>query len=111
MTDNDSSLSGTEEISFGIIASAGQARSYALEALQKARKGAFDEAHELLAQSKEAALQAHHVQMNLLSQEANGDHVAVDVMLVHAQDHLMCALLAQELAGELVNLYETKQDR
>lgn len=98
-------------ISFGIIAAAGQARSLAFEALKAAREQDFEKADDLLNQSKDAALEAHHQQTKLLSKEAAGDHTPVDVMLVHAQDHLMTAMLAQELIGELVNLYKTKQDK
>lgn len=95
----------TEMISFGIIASAGQARSLAFEALKKAKEHDFEAAKALLEQSKEAALEAHHVQTQLLSKEASGDHTVVDVMLVHAQDHLMTSMLAQELVEEMVNVY------
>ena len=38
--------------------------------------------------------------------EAAGEHLSVDVLLVHAQDHLMCSMLAQELVQELICLYE-----
>lgn len=95
----------TEMISFGIIASAGQARSLAFEALKKAKEHDFEAAKALLEQSKEAALEAHHAQTQLLSKEASGDHTVVDVMLVHAQDHLMTSMLAQELVEEIVNVY------
>lgn len=100
-----------EMISFGIIASAGQARSFAFEALKAARSGEYETAERLLDESREAALEAHRQQTKLLSKEASGEHTPVDVMLVHAQDHLMTAMLAQELIGELVNLYRVKQDR
>ncbi|OUP09528.1 PTS lactose/cellobiose transporter subunit IIA [Collinsella sp. An2] len=100
-----------EMISFGIIASAGQARSLAFESLKAARAGDFETAERLLSESRSAALEAHHQQTNLLSKEAAGEHTPVDVMLVHAQDHLMTAMLAQELIGELVNLYKVKADR
>lgn len=96
---------GTEMISFGIIASAGQARSLAFEALKCAKEGDFEAAESMLEQSRDAALEAHHVQTQLLSKEASGDHTVVDVMLVHAQDHLMTSMLAQELIEELVGVY------
>ncbi|MBM6908856.1 PTS lactose/cellobiose transporter subunit IIA, partial [Collinsella intestinalis] len=35
-----------------------------------------------------------------------GDHVPVDVLLVHSQDHLMTSMLCQDLAEEMINLYE-----
>lgn len=107
----DFSVMDNEMISFGIIAAAGQARSLAFEALKCARSGEFDRAHELIGRSKEAALEAHHQQTALLAKEANGDHTPVDVMLVHAQDHLMTSMLAQELIEELILLHETKADR
>ena len=100
-----------EMISFGIIASAGQARSLAFEALKAARTNDFETAGKLLAESRDASLEAHHQQTKLLSKEAAGEHTPVDVMLVHAQDHLMTAMLAQELIGELVNLYKVKEDK
>lgn len=98
-------------ISFGIVASAGQARSLAFEALKAARKHEFERADDLIRQSEEAALGAHHEQTQLLSREAAGDHTPVDVLLVHAQDHLMTAMLAQELIKELVYLHKEKADR
>ena len=93
-----------EMISFGIVASAGQARSMAFEALAEAKKGNFDKADELLKQAEEAGLEAHHAQTQLLAKEASGDHTPVDVLLVHAQDHLMTSMLAQELIREIIEL-------
>lgn len=93
-------------ISFGIIASAGTARSCAFEALAAAQKGDFDRADAMLADASKAALSAHHVQTGLLSKEASGEHTPVDVMLVHAQDHLMTAMLAQDLIKGMVELHK-----
>lgn len=100
-----------ETLCFGLIAAAGAARSQAFKALKAARSGDFDRADELLKEAKQSALEAHHVQTSLLSKEAAGDHTEVNVMLVHAQDHLMCSILAQELIEELVYLHRVKADR
>ena len=102
---------GTVMVSFGIIAAAGSARSLAFEALRSAKGQDFDKAAELLRQSKQAALEAHHMQTELLSKEAAGEHTPVDVMLIHAQDHLMTSMLAQELIEELIVLHKEKADR
>ena len=107
----EDALTGSEAISFGLIAAAGQARSLAFEALKAAREHDFARADELLEQSRAAGLEAHEQQTKLLVKEANGDHTPVDVMLVHAQDHLMTAMLAQELIEELVYLHKEKADR
>lgn len=99
---------GPEMISFGIIAHAGDARSYAFGALAAAKAGNFEEAAELLKQSDAAAVEAHHMQTDLLINEANGNKTQVDVLLVHAQDHLMTSMLAVELVKELIELYKNK---
>ncbi len=95
-----------EMISFGIVASAGQARSLAMEAIKSARTGDFEDARSKLKESEQAGLGAHNEQTKLLAREAGGDHVPVDILLVHSQDHLMTSMLAQDLAAELVTLFE-----
>jgi len=99
---------GPEMVSFGIIAHAGDARSYAFGALAAAKAGNFEEAAELLKLSDAAAVEAHHMQTDLLIGEANGNKTPVDVLLVHAQDHLMTSMLAVELVKELIELYKNK---
>ena len=99
---------GPEMISFGIIAHAGDARSYAFGALEAAKAGNFEEAEALLKQSNDAAVEAHHMQTELLVNEANGNKTPVDVLLVHAQDHLMTSMLAVEVIKELIEIYKNK---
>ena len=99
---------GAEMVSFGIIAHAGDARSYAFGALEAAKAGNFEEAEALLKQSNDAAVEAHHMQTELLVNEANGNKTPVDVLLVHAQDHLMTSMLAVELIKELITIYKNK---
>ena len=100
---------GPEMISFGIIAHAGDARSYAFGALAAAKAGNFEEAEALLKQSDAAAVEAHHMQTDLLFKEANGEKTPVDVLLVHAQDHLMTSMLAVEVIKELIEIYKNKK--
>ena len=97
---------GAEMISFGIIANAGDARSYAFGALEAAKAGNFEEAEELLKKSNDAAVEAHHMQTELLVNEANGQKTPVDVLLVHAQDHLTMALMYERLASEFISVYK-----
>lgn len=111
MSDVPEAPGSSEEVSFEIIASAGQAHSLAFEALGYARDNNFIKARELIEESKKESLLAHRCQTRLLTQEASGDHVDVDVLLVHAQDHLMTAQLARELIEEIINLYEIKADK
>lgn len=95
-----------EMIAMGIIASAGDARSYAFGALEEAKKGNFDEADRLLAECKKAGITAHQAQSDLLTAQANGNAPQMDVLLVHAQDHFMTSMLAEELIREIIALYK-----
>lgn len=103
--ENDESL---DMVSFGIIANAGDARSFAFQALDAAKHGNFEEADELMKRSEEAGTLAHKAQTDLLFKEMNGEHTEVNVLLVHSQDHLMTSMLAQELIKELIELYKNK---
>ncbi|MCR5668420.1 MAG: PTS lactose/cellobiose transporter subunit IIA [Lachnospiraceae bacterium] len=100
-----------EMIAMGIIASAGDARSYAFNALEEAKKGNYDAAEELLKKCKEAGIGAHQSQMDLLTAQANGCAPEMDVLLVHAQDHFMTSMLAEELIREIIQLYKKLDEK
>lgn len=94
-----------EGIVFEIIGCAGTAKSFVFEAIAEARNGNFDEAEKLLGNAKEELLKAHDVQNSLIFQEAGGNEVPMKLLLVHAEDHLMAAILAKDLGEEIINLY------
>lgn len=100
-------MSRLQQVSFEMIATAGDARSFAFAALQKARQGDFDEADSLMEQSRIAIANAHHSQNELLRSELAGKKQEVDILQVHAQDHLMTAMLAQELIAEMIEMYRS----
>lgn len=98
----------SESISMALIAYAGDARTLAFNALAEAKKGNFEKAHELMKESEAKSTEAHKVQTELLVAEANGETTEVNVLLVHAQDHMMTGMLAQELIKEMIEMYEKK---
>ena len=98
------------DTSMMLIVHSGDARAAAFHALQEAKAGNFEEAKKLMAESKAKALEAHHIQTGLLADEGNGEGPQV-TLLVHAQDHLMTSMLAQELIEELIDLHEKKADK
>lgn len=99
-----------EMISMHIIAGAGDAKGLIFDALEEAKKGNFEKAKEYIKQSEDASKIAHKAQMDLLVAQAKGEMETVDVLLVHAQDHLMTTLLAQELIKEIIQLYELRME-
>ena len=90
----------------GLIANGGNAKSLAFEAIRLAKKGDIEVAREKLKESNKSLLEAHNSQTNMLTKEAQGDHMHVTLLVVHSQDHLMNAITFRDLAGEMVDLYE-----
>ncbi len=96
----------TEMIAMTLIAHSGDARTLAFQALQAVKKGDFDEADRLMQESMKESVQAHDGQTDLLAAEAKGEKIELGILLIHAQDHLMTSMLAQELIGEMIQMYK-----
>ena len=62
-----------EEIILNLIMHSGEARSYAMEAMEKAKKGNIDEAKALIEKSSQELVEAHHSQTKLIQGEAGGE--------------------------------------
>jgi len=95
-----------ELLIMNLIVDAGSAKSYAMEGIQLAKEGKIQEAKAALEQANEELSKAHRVQTDLIQQEARGNRTEMNLFMVHAQDHIMTAMLARDLAGEIVELYE-----
>ena len=51
---------------------------------------------------------AHNAKRDLLSAEANNEEIAISVILIHAQDHLMNTILFERIAKEFIYLYKER---
>jgi len=91
--------------SFQIISTAGEATSCFLKAIEYARNGNYDEADNKLSEGNGMMNEAHKYHTELLTKESGGGNYDFSVILVHAMDHLMNAVLLKELAQEFINLY------
>lgn len=96
----------TIEIAFRIISSAGDAQSLLFQAINDAKTGKITDAKKKLEDANELLLQAHQSQTQLISKEAQGDKGEYSIIMVHAQDHLMNAILMQKLTDEFCELYQ-----
>lgn len=97
-----------EEQVMGIIINAGQSRSLCYEALQSAKEGNFADADEKMQQAQHFAREAHLVQTQLIEADEGEGKTKMTLVMVHAQDHLMTAILAKELVTELIDIYRTR---
>ena len=84
-----------EQVVINLIVNSGSARSSAIEAIQYAKAGDLDKADE-----------AHHAQTELIQAEIRGEKAPLNLLMVHAQDHLMTALVVIDLAQEFIDLYK-----
>lgn len=94
-----------EAVAMVIVGNAGESRSLSYEALRVAKKGEFEKAKKLLDEAKERMYVAHSVQTELICSEADGKGIEINLLMIHAQDHLMNAILARELVEELIEVY------
>jgi len=95
-----------ENIPFQLICNGGDASSLFIRAINEAKAGRIEEAKRLVLQGDESLLTAHKIQTQLIVKEASGDPVGLNVLMVHAQDHLMNAILLKELVGFFIHLYQ-----
>lgn len=89
-------------ISFGIIADAGDAKSFAFEALHAAENREYAKCDLMISKAHASMNKARRAQTDLLFEEMNGEHHEVNVLLVHSQDHLMSAQLAIDLIEQMI---------
>ena len=97
------------EVSFRIILHAGNGKGSAMEAIQAAKAGSFEQADELIEEAGRELAKAHEFQTNLIQQEANGGRTELNVLLIHSQDHLMTSMTVRDLAIEIIEIYRTKK--
>lgn len=95
---------------FTIILHSGNAKTQIHKAFQAMRAADFTLAHTLLEEANEEILQAHKSQTELLQAYANGTKIEMEIIMVHAQDHLMTTMTLREMAIEMSHLYQKNHD-
>ncbi|MDO4328818.1 MAG: PTS lactose/cellobiose transporter subunit IIA [Lachnospiraceae bacterium] len=95
---------------FQMIMNAGNSRSKSMEALEAARNYDFELARVCLKEAEDELHQAHEAQTEMISAEAGGNAVEVNIILVHSQDHLTMAMMARDFAEEMIHVYEAMKE-
>lgn len=98
-------MENTMEISFQLILNAGNSKSNSLMAIEAAREGDFEEALKLIKEAEKDLTLAHQTQTNMIQNEAKGTHTQLDIILIHAQDHLTTAMIMIDQAREFLEVY------
>lgn len=91
---------------FEIILHSGEARTAVHDAFASMRNGYYKKASEQLEMANASLLEAHHAQTKLLQDYAKGVEMKMEIIMVHAQDHLMTTMTLKEVAIEMMHLYQ-----
>lgn len=114
MTENNQEYvedeNSSEVQSFTLILHAGNAKSSAMEGVLAANNGDFQKAEDKLAEASQELKQAHQMQTDLLVRMSRGEEVPVDILMVHAQDHLNAATIISEMAKQLIRMEKEIQE-
>ena len=98
----------TEQYSFQLILHSGNARSTPYEAL---KSNAFKEGEKKLSIAKEEMVEAQKLHAKLLRIMANQEgELDMNLLLIHAEDHIASSSIAVEMSGELIELYERMEN-
>lgn len=100
-----------EEAAQQLITIATESKKLTFDALKLAKDRKFNLARNKLEDARVHSLKAHEIQTELICAEADGHKVKINLLMVHAQDHLMTTLLARDLVEELICFYEDVLDK
>ncbi|MGF2069365.1 PTS lactose/cellobiose transporter subunit IIA [Enterococcus casseliflavus] len=95
-----------QEISFELILASGDARTMIHQAFEQMRISSCREAQELLDTASDSLVKAHRIQSKMLQEYASGTSFTCDILLIHAQDHLMTTMTLREVALEMLGIYQ-----
>ena len=99
-------MDGLEMIYFNMIAAVGSARSYYMEAIQKAKNGSYVEAEMLIKEGHNSFVEGHRAHSELITKEASGEAIQVTLLMLHAEDQMMSAESFGILAQEFIDVYK-----
>lgn len=97
-------------VAFEIILHSGTARTSIHDAFKKMRENNYKEAEQLLDEANQEITLAHQSQTDLLQKYASGESINMEIIMVHAQDHLMTTMTLKEVAIEMLHLYQKVND-
>lgn len=95
-----------ELISFQIISAVGSARSNFIQAIQAAKSGDFDRADALIKEGEAFFNEGHKAHMQVLTMQANGETLNMDLLFIHAEDQMMSAESFKIVALEFIDVYQ-----
>lgn len=100
-----------EQKSFQLILHSENARSLAHEALQLIKEEKKEEANNKMKEAKKELLEAQKLHAQMLRDMANSEEIKVDLLLIHAEDHVSGSQNCLDMAAEVIAIYERFGDK
>ena len=97
-----------EEMALEIITNVGTARSMYVEAVEAAKAGNFEEAHNLVAEGEKIFVNGHHAHADLVNAKIGVEELQYMFLVMHAEDQLMSAETLKIVCDELIDMLEAK---
>ena len=97
-----------EEMALEIITNVGTARSMYVEAVEAAKAGNFEEAHNLVAEGEKIFVNGHHAHADLVNAKIGVEELQYLFLVMHAEDQLMSAETLKIVCDELIDMLEAK---
>lgn len=99
-------LEELEMVCFKVISASGAAKSLFMEAMQHARRRNFEKSEDCIREGEKHRQQGHETHFELIQEEANGNPIAITLLLAHAEDQLMAAETIKIIAEEIMENYK-----
>lgn len=99
-------MDGMEQIAFTMIAAIGEAKSFIMGAIMKARDNDIVGGKAMLAEASGKLAIAHNEHFGLIQEEASGNKVEFGILFMHAEDQLMTTGLMKDMADQMIDMYE-----
>ena len=93
-----------ERISFQMISNAGEARNMIYEALDLIRDREYKKAEDRIKEAEELILKAHECHTKLVKEEAKGNTITPELLLVHAMDILLVAESERDITKKIMEI-------
>lgn len=100
-----------EENLIEIISLSGEVKKDFLEAVKHAKNNETEQAQKVYEEADDKLIKAHLKQTELINKEAGGEKLESSLLLTHAQDHLMTAILLKDMAKEFMDLYARLKEK
>lgn len=104
-------MENMEMVSFQLILHSGNARSSSYEALDQVKQDHWEAGEKKIKEARAELIIAQKQHAQLLRKMANEEAVAMDLLLVHAEDHIASSQVVVELIDEMIQIYERFGER